>query len=164
MPRWICCLFAALVSLSASAAVTVSFVQPDRYTDAGDWDRNPLATMLELRQHLQQLGARYLPPAYALDIAILDVKLAGAARSVRGVNPEVRVLTGDADWPRIELAYTLRSGATVVRSGRETLVDHAYLRRIDFAYASTTPLPYEKRMLDEWFDARFGFLRSPSSH
>ncbi|TMH03472.1 MAG: DUF3016 domain-containing protein [Betaproteobacteria bacterium] len=42
----------------------------------------------------------------------------------------------------------------------ETIADMAYLRRIDREYSSVS-LPYEKRMLDEWFKARFVEHRPP---
>ena len=153
----------ALAATAANATVNVAFVQPARYTDAGDWNHDPRDTLIELQHHLQALGERYLPPGYELDISILDVTLAGRSRIAGPAGTEVRVMSGDADWPRIELSYQLRSGATAVRSERETIADPWYLRRVDRTYASTTPLVYEKRMLDDWFEARFGGLRSPSS-
>jgi len=163
--RWLgAAALATLFSTAVQGAVNLSFVEPSRYTDAWDWNQDGLDTLRELRNHLQGLGERYLLPGYTLDLSILDVKLAGNSRLAFGVNPEIRVASGDADWPRIELAYTLWSGKTAIGSGHETIVDRTYLRRLDPNYNPASPLAYEKRMLDDWFRTRFVYLRSPPSH
>ena len=132
--------------------VAVSFVDPSLYTDASDWEHDPKRTLAEIEHHLKALGDRYLPSYDVLSIEVLNVALAGRPqlRSASGV----RVMTGEADWPRIELRYRFAASGRSARVSKETVVDMAYLRRLEPKYALTS-LPYEKRMLDEWFKARF---------
>ena len=147
----------AFLCIPVDAAVTVAFDHPDRYVDAGDFDLDSRQVLFEVRRHLERLGDRYLSSRDTLRIEILDMRLAGQPRMTRGPNWGVRVMSGDADWPWIEVRYTLLSGGSIVaQSTDETIVDRTYLRRIDRDYSAVVSLPYEKRMLDEWFKTRFG--------
>ena len=144
---------AGLWALPAAAAVTVTFAEPDRFTDTEDSSRTSKSTLREIERHLKQLGDRYLPPQETLRIEILDVDLAGRSRMTGRTTTDLRVLNGKADWPRIKVRYTLESGGSVSAPTEETITDMDYLRRPDPRYSDG--LPYEKRMLDEWFRARF---------
>lgn len=150
----------AIAATSARAGVTVAFADPRYFTDADDSSGNSVRTLLEIKRHLEGLGARYLQPADLLRIQVLNVDLAGQRQFLRSMPSDVRVVTGDADWPRIELRYTLESKGEISMPVQETIADMAYLRRIDREYSSVS-LPYEKRMLDEWFKARFVEHRPP---
>lgn len=148
--RAICSAVAALLltALPAQATVTVSFVEPQRFSDVQDFERQTGRVTAEIARHLEQLGDRYLAPGDKLSIEVLDIDLAGAAAFRR-----VRRMTGNADWPRLELRYTFESGAAVSRR-QETIVDRNYLGRPEAKF-SHDPLQYEKRMLEEWFSQRF---------
>jgi hypothetical protein len=152
----------ALVAIPGGAAVTVSFVNPDFYTDAGDVERDPRQTLTLIDRYLRDCGARYLPPQESLRIEVLDVALACRPRMLGSVNTVTRVCTGEADWPRIELRYRLVSTTASSALTDETVVDTTYLRRLETRYSSAS-LPYEKRMLDEWFKARFAPHAPPSA-
>jgi hypothetical protein len=57
-----------------------------------------------------------------------------------------------ADWPMIQLRYSLVQNGAVIASGEERLRDMSYLdRRLYNRYSSGDPLRYEKQMIDEWF-------------
>lgn len=139
---------------AAFAAVTVSFPQTGRYSDAGNhWDEKRTAD--EIKRHLELVGERHLSPSQALKIEILDVDLAGDIRYfARGGLSEVRVLKGRADWPSVKLRYTLESDGKVSDSAEETIADMSYLFT-PAPRASSQSLYYEKRMLDTWFRQRF---------
>jgi Protein of unknown function (DUF3016) len=82
-------------------------------------------------------------------VEVTDVDLAGEPEWVHS-RPDLRVLRGRADWPRIELRYTLSDAGRTVREGRDSLTDMSYL------LAGPTPrgheeLAYERRMLERWF-------------
>jgi hypothetical protein len=66
---------------------------------------------------------------------------------------DTRVLRGRADWPSIQLRYTLREGDKVLKSGEDRLTDMNYLMH-SLRASHDSPLPYEKRMLDHWFRDR----------
>jgi hypothetical protein len=151
----------ALVVIPCGAGVTVSFVNPEFYTDAGDFERDPRQTLTLIDRYLKDSGGRYLSPQESLRIEILDVSLACRPRMLGPVNTVTRICTGEADWPRMRLRYALVSATTPSALTEETVVDTTYLRRLEPKYSSAS-LPYEKRMLDEWFKARFA-SRAPAS-
>jgi hypothetical protein len=147
-------LSACILALPAGAAVTVSFVKPDSYTDAGQSVRDADAAMQEIEVHLKHLGEHYLPPNQLLKIEILDIALAGRRSFSIRVNPDVRILRGQADWPSIKLHYVLESGSRIVDDRQENVADMDYLRHPKGRY-STQSFPYEKQMLEAWFRQRF---------
>ena len=149
----------AFMALPLHAAVTVSYGDPDRFTDAGDRNNDPRKIMLTLAQHLKALGDRYLPPQSNLKIEVLDLDRAG--RPYMNLPTEIRIVTGKTDMPCIELSYTLESGDKALRSRRERVCDPDYLRTLEPRYSEHDPLVYEKRMLERWFRERFatGALR-----
>ncbi len=151
----------AMLATSAGAGVTVAFADPRYFTDADDSSGNSVRTLLEIKRHLEGLGDRYLLPADRLRIEVLNVDLAGRRQTLRSMPSDVRVVTGDADWPRIELRYTLQSATGISRPAEETIVDMSYLRRVFEQRYVSDPLQYEKRMLDNWFKARFVEHRPP---
>jgi Protein of unknown function (DUF3016) len=154
-------LYCLLVSLSAcivtsptGAGVTVSFVEPDTYTDTGQFGREADSALREIEAHLKYLGARYLPPGQILKIEVLDIDLAGRRPFSIRLNPGTRILEGKADWPSIKLHYVLESGSRVLDDRQENVSDMGYLRHPKGKY-STQSFPYEKQMLEEWFKQRF---------
>ncbi|HMC17367.1 MAG TPA: DUF3016 domain-containing protein, partial [Albitalea sp.] len=104
-----------------------------------------------LERHLQALAQHRLPSDQVLKVEVLDVDLAGEERPSRRSGRDLRILRGGADWPRIQLRYTLEVNGRLLRSGEETLTDMSYLQGPIGAYG-TDPLRYEQRMLDKWFE------------
>jgi hypothetical protein len=149
----------ALIALPLHAAVTVSWTDPDLFTDAGDRNNDPHNVMLSLEQHFKELGDRYLPPRSNLKIQVLDLDRAG--RPYRNLPTEIRIISGRADMPCIELDYTLETDNKAVQARRERVCDPDYLRRLGPQYNEHDPLVYEKRMLDEWFRTRFAKAEPP---
>jgi hypothetical protein len=143
----------AFIALPLHAAVTVSYGDPDLFTDAGDRNSDPRNVMLAIERHLKQLGDRYLPAQSNLKIEVLDLDRAG--RPYMNLPTEIRIITGRADMPCIELSYTLESDHAAVQSGRERVCDPDYLRALEPRYDEHDPLVYEKRMLEQWFRQRF---------
>jgi hypothetical protein len=135
--------------------VTVLFVDPASFTDLGGLESDPSRNLSDLGTYLRSLGDRYLPPRVALRIEVLDVSLAGRSRQPSRTTWPVRSMTGEADWPRFEVRYTLETDENTSAPVEETVVDRNYLRRLEWRYQSLT-LPYEMRTLEEWFKQRFG--------
>ena len=147
-------LCAAAAAVQAAGTVEVSFVEPARYSDAG---RDPVESRRNedtLARHLEGLGERYLAAGQVLKVDVLDVDLAGTVRPSRRGTGDIRIVRGGADAPHIRVRYTLSDGGRVVKAAEETVTDLSYL-----AHANTPPggdpLRLEKRMLDDWFKARF---------
>lgn len=142
---------AVLAAGAASAATTVTFVEPDKYTDVPFSQIERERVLDELRGHFEKLGAR-LPAGQDLRIQVLDVDLAGITRPTAS-RPDMRFLTGGADWPSLRLRYTVEQGGQVLKSGEDRLTDMTYMQHLN-AYPSDTALRYEKRMIDEWFNKK----------
>jgi len=143
------------LSAHAAGAVEVSFVEPARYSDAG---RDPVESRRNedtLARYLEGLGERYLAAGQTLKIDVLDLDLAGTVRPSRRGTGDIRIVRGGADAPHIRVRYSLAAGGQVVKSAEEVVTDLNYLGH---AAGQTTgdPLRLEKRMLDDWFKARFG--------
>lgn len=147
-------LIAALAAAAAASAgtVEVKFIDPDKFTDARDDAHRREDVLKTLEERLKQLGAKKLPASQTLQVEVLDVDLAGDAFP-RVALRDTRVLRGRADWPRMHLRYTLREGDKVIKSGEDRIADMNYLMG-SLRASQDSPLPYEKRMLDNWFDER----------
>ena len=146
-------LLAAPVAATAGT-VEVRFIDPDKFTDARDDAHRREDVLKTLEERFKQLGQNKLPASQTLQVDVLDVDLAGDAFPRTSLR-ETRVLRGRADWPRMHLRYTLREGDKVIKSGDDHLADMNYLMG-SLRASQDGSLPYEKRMLDQWFDARFG--------
>jgi hypothetical protein len=148
-------LLAASPAAAQAPDVAVTFVAPERYTDAtfdgayGEKGRAP--ALREIREHLERLGARHLKPGERLRIAVLDVDLAGQYEPWRPSAYHVRFLRAVTP-PRITLRYTLEGQAGALASGQEVVSDLDYQRPL---VRDTGRLPYEKAMLEDWFRRRF---------
>jgi hypothetical protein len=150
---------AATLPARAAGAVEVRFVDLQRYADIG-WRTLDRERNLELlRAHFQGLAAR-LPDGQRLAIEVLDVDLAGEEVPGDRLDP-VRVLRGRADWPRMRLRWQLSGPGAAVRSGDEWLADLTYLDRLAPAGSASEALPYDLRMVDDWFQARIVLGQPP---
>lgn len=147
-------LITGAMAVPAAAAVSVSFTNPERYTDAGTYYGQSETTQRELEQHLKQLGERYLAPGQTLTVEVLDIDLAGRYEPWGRDFYEVRILRGRADFPLMKLRYVLQAEGRVLASGEESIADLGYMFH-STRYSSSNSLHYEKRMLRDWFKARF---------
>ena len=148
----------AIAVPALAANVSVAFVQPENYTDAGyarslASERDRAEVQREVEQHLQRLAERGLTASEALKIEVLDIDLAGQFEPFRFRNgTDVRIVR-DVAWPRIKLRYTLTRDDQVVAGAEEQLADMNFLTSTN-RYSSGDRLRYEKAMLDDWFERR----------
>lgn len=153
------CTFAAA---PADAATRVRFIAPQTYTD-GNLSWRPVdqrLTLEGLTRIIDNLGNRYLPKGYDLDIDVLDIDLAGKINPLTSRTGELRVMRGDT-WPSMKLRYTLRNGSRIVARGEDTLRSMNYLMD-PIAVRSNEPLRFEKAMLANWLRQRVAGLGSAS--
>ncbi|MBD8529639.1 MULTISPECIES: DUF3016 domain-containing protein [unclassified Massilia] len=138
----------ALAAGSASADVTVNYIEQERFSDLPftPWERE--SVLKELTGHFAKLGAK-LPPGQNLRIDVRDVDLAGREYPGRGAR-DLRIVKNGAEWPRIDLRYTIESNGQVVRSGDAQLRDMSFMDRSNRSTGSDF-LRFEKRMIDDWF-------------
>jgi hypothetical protein len=136
------------VAGSASAAVTVTFSHPEKFSDLPFSPIEREQVLKDLGEHFASLSKK-LPAGQDLKVEVLDVDLAGRIYpNIRG--RDLRIMRGGADWPHMRLRYTLEANGQVLRSGVDDLSDMAYQDRIN-RYSGGDPLRYEKQMIDDWF-------------
>lgn len=145
-------LCAAAVAAQAGGTVNVSFVEPDKFYDAGNNQFDKPTNLKTLEVFLQDLGKRYLADGQVVDIEVLNVDLAGYVRPTR--KGDLRVVR-NADWPSFQLRYKLAAGGQALKQGEERLTDLNFTGKLA-SYSARDPLKYEKQMLDGWFRERFG--------
>lgn len=144
---------AAAASTSAASAageVRVSMKPAADLSDVGrglDRERN-----VQALQEIFQALAPQLPAGQVLSVDVMDVDLAGELRMTHS-GQELRLLSGAADWPRLELKWTLARGDQELASGHDRLADMNYLAQ-PLRIGQDGLLPYEARMIERWFDER----------
>jgi hypothetical protein len=132
--------------------VEVSWLQPERYSDAGRTVSDRERTMKSLGSTFAKLG-RQLPDGQTLRLEVLDVDLAGEVEP--HPRRDMRIVRGGADWPTITLRYTLQAGDETLKAGEARLADMNYLFAVPPVSRHEGDLPYEKRMIDHWFGQNF---------
>ena len=148
-------LFTCAAAAQTGGTVNVSFIEPERFSDAGDrsYYYSP-ATLKKIEQYLQYLGQHYLPDGAVLKVEVTNVDLAGELRPVPSRGDQVRIVRGAADWPRFSLRYTLEGSGLPVKQGEEALANLDYANALP-NIGSYEPMRYEKLLLEAWFKARF---------
>ena len=140
----------ALGASAASAGVTVNYVESDKFSDLpfATWERKEVLD--DLAAYFTELG-KSLPAGQELTVEVTDIDLAGREYpNTRGPR-DLRILKGMADWPVMELRYTLSANGQVLSSGNAKLADMNYLQRGSRLHDSDR-LRFEKRMIQEWFN------------
>jgi hypothetical protein len=135
---------------AAAAAVNVTYVHPEKFYDLpfSTWERDEM--LGQLTDHFKELG-KNLPQGQDLRIEVTDFDPAGRIIPNARAGRDLRVLTGRADWPRMELRYAIEQDGQVVKSGEAKLADMNY-QQSSISVSDNAPLRYEKKMIDDWFD------------
>lgn len=146
--------FLVIATVSAWAGVSVSFAKPEAYNDMPRSASDKEQILKTLTEHFTKLGAQ-LPSDQELKIVVTNFGLAGRVEpaAFRGTQ-ELRILRGRADWPSMQLQYSLESKGQVLQSGDDRLADMTYLDHHN-RYPSNESLRYEKQMIDSWFQKKF---------
>ena len=144
---------ALFASAAAQASVTVEYGNPDRFTDAGDRNSDPVKIMKALADYMKQVGDRVVPAGTDVRIEVLDLDRAGRPRM--NLPTEIRVMTGRADPPCMDVRYTVTTGGQASEPRKEHVCDLNYFRPLGPGDSQNDPLIYEKRMVAEWMRQRF---------
>ncbi len=152
-------LSASLALHPASAAsdapknVTVTFQDPDKFTDVQDRHTSLTSTadLNELRDCVQQTAAPRLAPGHTLLVTFLDIDLAG---QIRPDKDNIRVMTATT-FPRAHVKFQLLDAEDkVVKEGERKLIDLDYQNSIEVVGRSD-PLFYDKKLLKDWLHKEF---------
>ena len=145
-------LLAAAAFAAPAAAVQVEFRDVEKFTDAGRaYGAERDATLEGLRRHLELRAGRLLPADERLSVTITDVDLAGSYEQSQRYSREIRVVRRTYP-PRIDLAFRLTRGETVVKEGERSLRDTTFTQSLRY---KDDALGYEKQMLDDWLRREF---------
>lgn len=136
-----------LITTSASAAATVSFINPEKMTDVPHFSSDLKSMEMVFREHLDELASK-LPAGQELKVEFLDIDLAGDVFPRVSVR-DIRVMKGRADWPRMHLRYTIEQDGQVLRSGDREIADPNYL--MGSSTSNNELYGHEKKLLDDWF-------------
>jgi hypothetical protein len=140
----------ALTTGAAQAGVSITFDETHHYSDVPFDSSDRKQALDALADHFTSLG-KYLPPGQDLHITVTDVDLAGRMVPNFSAGRDIRVVNGRADWPRMQLRYSLEQGGQVVKSGEAQLQDMNYQNRSSMRYFDSDLYRYEKQMIDDWF-------------
>lgn len=149
--------------LPAAAQVSVAFIDPERYTDAGNRvGSGPPQRVVrgEMRRLFTQLGDRVLRPGESFTISVLDIDLAGFDQPGGNMPYGLRVVT-DITPPRFRLRYALKARGRVVLSAQETVTDINFLVRYARS-AGAGSFFYERELIRDWLQSRIAARRPPS--
>jgi hypothetical protein len=157
MPTALLLAASVLATVPAHAGLSVTYGNPDRFSDAGDRSTDPVKVMKVLADYMKRVGDRVVPPGTDVQIEVLDLDRAGRTRM--NLPTEIRVMTGRADPPCMEVRYTVTTQGHASEPRKERVCDVNYLRPLDPRDSENDPLVYEKRMVAEWIEQRFGGRR-----
>ena len=150
MTRWALAGLLALTAGAASAAVNVTYVHPEKFYDLPFGTRDREEMLGQISDYFKELG-KALPAGQDLRIEVTDFDPAGRIIPNARAGRDLRVLTGRADWPRMELRYAIEQNGQVIKSGEAKLADMNY-QQGSISVSDSEPLRYEKKMIDDWFD------------
>lgn len=151
---------ASSTSAAKTSPVTVTFVDPAKFTDLKfyPWQDYSVGLMDTLKSYIEQTGARFVPPGMHLTMTVTDVDLAGRFEPWRGPRLDTVRIIRAIYPPRIDFKFRLtnKQGA-VVKSGERHLTNVAFQIQ-----SSLQPpddyLRYEKDLLFSWFSRAFANL------
>ena len=143
------------------ARVSVVFVKPEVFTDAGysKTERGSPAILMQLQRFIADTGARYLPESMRLEIKITDIDLAGDFELFRGPQFEHVRVNKSIYPPRIALEFrVVDAGDQTIKEGQRQLTDLNYQLRVD--YPREDPLRHEKEILRDWLRGELSVLQA----
>ncbi|HUC98852.1 MAG TPA: DUF3016 domain-containing protein [Candidatus Polarisedimenticolaceae bacterium] len=143
--------FSSQAEQEGTSKVSVVFVNPETFTDAGysKIERSSPAILLQLQRFIVETATRQLPESLHLEIKITDIDLAGDFEVFRGPQFEHVRVNKSIYPPRIVLDFrVLDAGRQSVRHGHRELSDLNYQLRV--VSQREDPLRHEKELLQDW--------------
>ncbi|GEO98602.1 DUF3016 domain-containing protein [Methylobacterium haplocladii] len=153
---------ALLSPVPAAAQVSVTFVEPERYTDAESHFGSGYTlrvTLAEIRRLFTELGDRALRPGESLSITALDIDLAGYERP-GAVGPDSLRIVSDVGPPRLRLRYTLKERDRTVLAADETVTDIDFLSRYARSLGGAS-FAHERELIRDWLQTRIAQRQPP---
>ena len=142
-------------AFAANSEVTWTDYKSYRDIDPGNEGRKQFRerTFKDLEKHFAKLASN-LPEDHRLKIDVTDVDLAGDTNAA-GIN-RTRIIK-QLYSPRMNFSYQLLNAEGEVVKSEEVVVRDMNFMSGRLKYRNTS-LPYEKKMLDDWFESTFKAL------
>ncbi len=142
-------------AFAATSEVTWTDYKSYRDIDPGNEHRKQFRerTFRDLEKHFAKLAAK-LPEGQTLKIDVTDVDLAGDTNAA-GIN-RTRIIK-QLYSPRMNFSYQLLNAESEVIKSEDVVVRDMNFMSGRLKYRNTS-LPYEKKMLDDWFEDTFNEL------
>jgi hypothetical protein len=150
---------AAQTEQDGTGRVSVIFVKPEGFTDAGysKIERSSPGILLQLQRFIVETATGQLPEPLRLEIKVTDVDLAGDFELFHGPQFEHVRVNKNIYPPRIALEFrVIGSDDQTIKEGARTLTDLDYQLRV--IYPREDPLRYEKDILRDWLRGELGVL------
>lgn len=153
---------AAADSPKPVSRVEITFVQPEKFTDAKneayDSDRGREQILAAIKTFAEKTAGRYVLDGQHMEIRFTDIDLAGSFEPWLGIHyDEIRILK-EIYPPRMTIEFRLTGAdGKVISEGKRELQNLGYLMHT--AMRSDDGLRYDKEMLGDWLRAEF--RRSP---
>jgi len=148
IPKAACAAILLIASAGAlAAAAKVTYVDIEKMSDVPRHIKDRESMEYIFNEHLSRLSEQ-LPAGQVLKVEFIDIDLAGDEFPRVAVR-DIRVLKGQADWPRLHFRYTVEQDGKVVSSGEKKLSNANYMMSIN--RYNQDLYGHEKQMLDDWF-------------
>lgn len=142
----------------AEARVTVTFSEPDKFTDAADGERGSSTrraeNLAEIERYIIERAPHYLAEGQRLNVTVTDVDLAGEVEPWRTHGAHDVRIVKDIYPPRIDLSYQLLdANGAVVKEGERKLKDLMFNWKLSIDRQD--PRMHEKALIDDWLRTEF---------
>jgi len=154
-----CSVAAEKTATPSDSRIAVTFVHPERFTDARDGvlgsPKGTAALLTEIDRYMRTAGERYVPAGHRLDVRFTNIDLAGDFEPWHGPPFDRVRFMRDIYPPRFALELRLTdAGGAVVKEGQRVLLDPLYLSSA--VLNNGEPLYYDKLLLNDWLRREFG--------
>lgn len=144
----------AISGVVSAAEVTVTFEQPEKFTDIRPTNESKSRYQEKVTQAFERFFADYaakMPEGYSWQVTVTDIDLAGDVDYFAGPTGQPLRIIKDLYSPAVRFTHTLRDNfGEEVLSGEERLRDMGFMQRIS-KVGTRAEFEFEQKMLDDWF-------------
>lgn len=145
----------AMSGVVSAAEVTVTFEQPEKFTDIRPTNESKNRYQEKVTQAFDRFFAEMaakMPEGYTWQVTVTDIDLAGDVDYFAGQTGQPLRIIKDLYSPAVRFTHTLRDNfGEEVLSGEERLRDMGFMHRLS-KVGTRAEFEYEQKMLDEWFN------------
>lgn len=145
----------AMSGVVSAAAVTVTFEEPEKFTDIRPTNESRSRYQEKVTQTFERFFNSYaakMPEGYTWQVTVTDIDLAGDVDYFAGPTGQALRIVKDIYSPAVRFTHILRdSYGEEVLSGEERLRDMGFMQRLSTT-SNRAEFEFEQRMLNDWFN------------